>query len=171
MKFPTLFSSLTLLNLCLAYGAVDPSGIDQAFVDKAGAAGALEVEASKLALKQSSNDKVQEFARQMIADHGKLANQLLATAKKEGANAPSSAPDAGMMQKLMALNGAAFDLRYIQDIAVQGHQQAIELFSQEAGNGQNAALKQLAEEALPMIRHHMNMAQKLALAKKISGKN
>lgn len=169
MKFSTLFITLPLINLCLAHAAVDPAGMDQAFVDQAGAAGALEVEASKLALKQSSDGKVQEFARQMIADHNKLAEKLQATAKKEGANAPTSAPDASVMQKLLPLNGPAFDLRYIQDVAIQGHQKAVELFTQEAGKGQNAALKQLAQDTLPVIRHHMEMAQKLALDKKVSG--
>jgi len=164
----TIVLTLAVGSLSLAQAAVDPNSADQAFVDQAGALGVTEIEASRLALKQSSDSKVQEFARQMIADHSKLADQLRATAKQEGATTPTSAPDAGIMQKLMTLNGAAFDLRYIQDVALQGHQKSVDLFSQESDRGQNTALKQLAQTALPVIRHHQEMAQKLASDKKIS---
>ena len=145
---------------------VDPT--DQRFVDQAGVAGSTEIAASRLALKQSQDPDIHAFAKQMIEGHTKLANKLAATAKAEGAVAPSDLPDTNQINSLKPLNGLDFDRAYIQQIALEGHRKAIDLFTQEATAGHDAALKQVAQTALPEIRHHREMAEQLAGKKKIA---
>ncbi len=89
----------------------------------AGTAGATEIAASKLALKNSNDKQVKNFAQRMIADHTKLARNLDVIAKRHGITAPPSA-DSSVIGNLQNLNGAEFDKAYIQQVAVGGHQKA-----------------------------------------------
>jgi putative membrane protein len=140
---------------------------DQEFVQEAGIAGATEIAASKLALKNSSDKQVKEFAQRMIADHTKLARNLDVIAKRHGITASPSA-DSSVIGSLQNLKGTEFDKAYIQQVAVGGHQKAVELFKKESTQGNDAALKAAAGKALPVISHHYSMAQQLAKTKAAS---
>jgi putative membrane protein len=137
---------------------------DQQFMQDASTAGATEIAASKLALKNSSDKQVKDFAQRMIADHAKLARSLDVIAKRHGIIAPPSA-DSSVIGSLQNLKGAEFDKAYIQEVAVGGHQKALELFKKESEQGNDVALKAAATKALPVIGHHYSMAQQLAKAK------
>ncbi|CAG4917263.1 DUF4142 domain-containing protein [Paraburkholderia saeva] len=141
------------------------STADQQFMQDAAQAGATEIAASKLALKNSNDAQVRKFASQMIADHTKLARNLDVIAEKKGLKSPPSA-DSAVTGKLQGLKGADFDKAYIADVAVGGHQKAVELFQKESESGGDAQLKAAATKALPVIQHHLAMAQQLADAKK-----
>jgi putative membrane protein len=141
------------------------SAADQQFVQDASQAGATEIAASKLALKNSSDPQVRKFASQMIADHTKLARNLDVIAEQKGLKSPPSA-DSAAIGKLQGLKGADFDRAYIADVAVGGHQKAVELFQKESESGADTQLKAAATKALPVIQHHLAMAQQLADAKK-----
>jgi putative membrane protein len=138
---------------------------DQQFMQDASQAGATEIAASKLALANSSNPQVKKFAQQMIADHTKLARSLdvVATAKGLGT---SPGADSALVGKLQGLKGDDFDKAYIEQVAVGGHEKAVELFQKESESGNDPQLKGAATRALPVIRHHLAMAQQLANAHK-----
>ncbi|WP_277185596.1 DUF4142 domain-containing protein [Caballeronia sp. BR00000012568055] len=140
------------------------SANDQQFVQDAGTAGATEIAASKLALSHSNDKQVKDFAQRMIVDHTKLARNLDVIAKRHGITAAPSA-DSSVIGSLQNLKGTDFDKAYIDKVAVQGHQKAVELFKNESENGNDAALKAAAAKALPVITHHDAMAQQLAKAK------
>jgi putative membrane protein len=137
------------------------SAADQQFVQDAGTAGATEIAASKLALKNASDKQVKDFAQRMIADHTKLARNLDVIAKRHGITAPPSA-DSSVIGSLQNLKGAEFDKAYIEKVAVGGHQKAVELFRKESESGNDVALKAAATKALPVISHHLAMAQQIA---------
>lgn len=143
------------------------SSADQQFVQDAGTAGATEIAASKLALKNSSDMQVKDFAQRMIADHTKLARNLDVIAKRHGITSPPSA-DSSVIGSLESLQGAEFDKAYIEKVAVGGHQKAVELFKKESTQGNDIALKAAAGKALPIISHHYAMAQQLSKAKAAS---
>ena len=67
--------------------------------------------------------------------------------------------------RLATDEGAEFDTAYIDKVAVGGHEKAVELFRTESQSGNDAALKAAAAKALPIISHHLAMAQQLAKAK------
>lgn len=139
------------------------STVDQQFIQDAGAAGATEIAASKLALTRSGDKQVKDFAQRMIADHTALARNLDVIAKRHGITTPP-ASDSSVVGSLQNLQGADFDKAYIEKVALAGHQKAVELFTKESENGNDAALKAAAAKALPVIRHHYEMAQQLGSA-------
>ncbi|ACC74377.1 DUF4142 domain-containing protein [Paraburkholderia phymatum] len=140
---------------------------DTQFAQDASQAGATEIAASKLALSSSSNAQVKKFAQQMIADHTKLARSLDVVATQKGLG-KSPGADSALIGKLQGLKGDDFDKLYIDEVAVSGHQKAVELFQKESESGTDAQLKAAATRALPTIRHHLAMAQQLANARKAS---
>ncbi|MGF6998861.1 DUF4142 domain-containing protein [Paraburkholderia sp. GAS32] len=148
-----------------ATGAVKLSAADQQFVQDASQADATEIAASKIALRNSSDPHVKTFAQQMIADHTKLSRSMDALAASKGLGATPAA-DSALVGKLQTLKGKEFDQAYVEQIGVEAHQRAVDLFQQESQSGTDAQLKAAATHALPTIRHHLAMAQQLAGAMK-----
>jgi putative membrane protein len=138
-----------------------PSTAD--FVKKATIAGMFEIESSKLAQQKSQDPKVQAFAKMMISDHTKAADELKAKSKDiSGAQMPS-ALDSDHQKKLNTLksaSGTKFLQQYKRD-QVQGHREAVALFQGYAAGGDNAELKSWAEMTLPTLQHHLQEAQNL----------
>ncbi|MFM0321379.1 DUF4142 domain-containing protein [Caballeronia glebae] len=164
LSLAAAFASLAQAQTQAAAGAVQSeklSPIDQQFLQDAGQTGATELTASKLALTHASDRQVREFAQRMIVDHTKLARNLDVIAKRHGITAPPAA-DTAVIGSLQNLQGAEFDKAYIEKVAVDGHQKAVELFRKESETGNDTALKTAATKALPIIRHHYEMAQQLA---------
>lgn len=143
------------------------SPADQQFVQDASQADATEIAASKIALKNSSDPHVKKFAQQMIADHTKLSHAMAALVSKKGFTTTPSA-DTALVGKLQTLKGSAFDQAYVEQIGVEAHQRAVDLFQQESQSGTDAQLKAAAAHALPTIKHHLAMAQQLAGSLKAS---
>ncbi|WGS53012.1 DUF4142 domain-containing protein [Paraburkholderia sp. D15] len=145
--------------------ATQLSPADQQFVQDASQADATEIAASKLALKNSNDANVKKFARQMIVDHTKLSHGMAALVAKKGFTATPSA-DAALVGKLQTLKGRQFDQAYVEQIGLEAHQRAVDLFQQESQSGTDSQLKAAAAHALPTIQHHLAMAQQLAGAMK-----
>ena len=58
----------------------------------AGQSDAFEMQSSQVALAQSRNGRVRDFANMMIGDHGKTTATLIAAAKKSGLAPPPPPP-------------------------------------------------------------------------------
>ncbi|WP_250534049.1 DUF4142 domain-containing protein [Caballeronia sp. AZ10_KS36] len=137
---------------------------DKEFVQAASKSSSTEIDASKLATKQSQDKDVKNFAHHMMVDHTKLTMQLKMAAP-HGIAVPKDNSDTAVLDSLKGLKGKEFDTAYIQKVGVQGHQEAVEAFRKEAEGGQNADLKKAAQKALPTIEQHLKMAQDLAAKK------
>jgi putative membrane protein len=137
------------------------SPADQQFVLEASKSDATEIAASKIALKNSHDPHVKQFAQQMIKDHTKLSRGMAALVSKKGFTSTPSA-DSALVGKLQTLNGTAFDQAYVEQVGVEAHQRAVDLFQQQSESGTDSQLKAAAKQALPIIRHHLEMAQQLA---------
>ncbi|KND58689.1 hypothetical protein BVER_03173c [Candidatus Burkholderia verschuerenii] len=167
----TLFSAAPVAALAQTQAASQTLGndlppTDKAFVQAASSAGSTEIDAAKLATKQSQDADVKSFAHHMMIDHTKLAIQLKMAAPS-GVTVPKDNSDPSVLDSLKALHGKQFDEAYIQKLGVQGHQEAVQAFQKEAQEGQNAKLKEAAQKALPTIEKHLQMAQQLAAKKGI----
>ncbi|AXE96392.1 DUF4142 domain-containing protein [Paraburkholderia sp. DD10] len=141
------------------------SPADQQFMQNAGQADATEIAASKMALKNSSDPKVKQFAQQMIDEHMRLSRSMAVLAAKKRLPAAPAA-DSALVGKLQTLKGKEFDQAYVEQIGLEAHQRAVDLFEQEGRSGTDAQLKAAAQHALPTIKHHLAMAQQLAGAMK-----
>jgi putative membrane protein len=137
------------------------SPADQQFVLDASKADATEIAASRIALKNSNDPHVRQFAQQMIADHTKLSQGMATLVAKKGFT-PTPAADSALVGKLQNLKGKEFDQAYVEQIGVEAHQRAVDLFQQESQSGTDSQLKAAAAHALPTIKHHLAMAQQLA---------
>jgi putative membrane protein len=169
VAMPLALGAALCLSANVTASAADTklSAGDTQFVEDASQADATEIAASKLALTNASDPRVKKFAQQMIADHTKLARGLDVIATQKGLGKAPGA-DSALVGKLQGLKGADFDRLYVDEVAVGGHQKAVELFQKESETGEDPQLKGAATRALPIIRHHLAMAQQLANAHKAS---
>lgn len=135
---------------------------DATFITQAGMGGLDEVQDGQIALQKATRPAVRQFAQQIVTDHTQVNQQLTALAQRKGVT-PPTAPDpqqAAEAQKLQGLRGRAFDREYVRD-QLTDHQQAIALFQQEAQQGTDPDVKAFAEQTLPALQQHLQMAQAL----------
>lgn len=136
-------------------------------------AGALDVEAAKLALSKSKNQEVRDFADGMVRDHEAVNAQALDLVKKLKVtpedNPTSQALSADAATKLKTyegLSGKAFDKAYI-DNEVAFHKTVNgALSSTLIPSAQNPELKALLETGLKVFTEHQTHAEQIAQALK-----
>ena len=138
----------------------------QAYLFHGGAGDVFEITSSMLAIQKSQNPQVRGFATMLIEHHTQTTNQTLAVAKSAGIMPPPpemSPAQKGMIGQLHAAAPGAFDRLYVQQ-QVPAHQQALSLQSGYARSGDNPALRQNAQSAVPIIQSHLQQAEQLARA-------
>ncbi|MBD0255908.1 MAG: DUF4142 domain-containing protein [Cytophagales bacterium] len=64
------------------------------------------------------------------------------------------------INRLKGLSGVAYDREYMS-AQVKHHQEAIQLFEREAGNGDNTRLRQYAQQHLSVLRQHLSAANRI----------
>ena len=144
----------------------------QDFVNQAAVSNMFEIQSSKLVLGKlkggkrgkGSDDAVREFAQRMIKDHTQAGKQLQSTLKQAKLKiTPPKKLDAAHRQLMQQLKSDKRDqvAGDYADMQLQAHQEAVALFRNYAQNGDNAQLKQFAQQALPTLQEHLQMAQQL----------
>lgn len=133
-----------------------------AYLFYGGAGDIFEITTSMMAQRHASNPQVKAFATMLIADHTNLTNTALATAKSAGVTPPP--PELSPMQKdmitqLMAA-GPNFDRLFLQQ-QMTAHQQALQLQTGYAANGDVPALKAGAASAAQVVRGHIAQLQQM----------
>ena len=130
-----------------------------------------EISAGELALKKAKSSEVKAYARQLIRDHKKADEQVMALAKSEKVKLssmpmPKSINETGKMvehigmtAKLKALGpGPDFDKMFLDGMD-QGHADVIaELQSVDTSDPQ---MKRLITKLLPQLHHHQEIARSL----------
>jgi putative membrane protein len=162
MQKITAFIGSGLLVLASGHAMAQLSSADRTFATKAAAGGQAEVTLGRLATEKAASQQVRQFGEQMVTDHSQANQELQAIAKQQNLTLPTK-PDAASVsteQRLKARSGAAFDTAYARDM-VQDHQQDVADFQKEADSGQDAAVKAFAQKYLPVLQHHLQMAQQL----------
>lgn len=166
----TMLLTVVATTVLLSAGAYAQSTTPQDFVANATIAGKTEVAAARIALKNSQAADVKQFARQMIKDHTKAGEELAALASGKSLQVPAH-PDAAHRRVLAGLrsqSGAAFDAAYAKQM-VTDHQEAVALFTSEAGDKTDPDLSAFAQKTLPTLQQHMKMANSLASAHASAG--
>jgi putative membrane protein len=134
----------------------------QQFVAFASETNLAEMDMAKMAQKNSNNSDVQRFAEHMIHDHAMLNKNLERVAAKLGFHVATEIPkkDRKQAEKLTMLKGKDFNHEYAKD-QVTDHKKVIAIFERQAKEGQNPELRKLAAEALPILKEHLKLAEKL----------
>jgi len=135
----------------------------QDFFTKASTDGAAEVQLGQLAIQKASSPRVRTLATQLVKDHTAANKQLAALADRKHATVAQQAPPDDMSERLQSLSGEDFDKAYVQAM-VGDHQKAIELFD-SASHSTDPDVKAFASKTLPVLKHHLAMAQALASSK------
>ena len=135
----------------------------QSFATQAAVIGRAEIELGQLALQQTQDKGVRDYAQRMVKDHQAAAAKLQQIAGQESLDLPQSldAEHEALKAKLSGLKGAAFDREYVRTMA-KGHDQAVALFESASQASQmTPELKEFAAATLPTLRQHMEMAHEL----------
>ena len=136
------------------------SAADKTFVNKAAQGGMAEVELGQLATQKAQSDQVKQFGQKMVDDHTKANDKLKEVASQENITLPTGldAKDQATMDHLSKLSGAQFDKAYMQDM-VEDHKKDVAEFQKEANSGKDPAVKNFAQQTLPVLQQHLQMAQ------------
>lgn len=136
---------------------------DQTFFMKAASGGTFEIKTAQLAMaRDSANQEIMSFAKQMIADHTKLGDALKATAAAKGVTVRDTliGDDAANYAALDAKSGADFEKSYVS-MNVLGHEKSLALHKKEEQSTKDAQIKSTVKSAIPVISHHLMMARML----------
>jgi putative membrane protein len=138
------------------------STTDATFINLAGTSGIEEITFGQLAQTKASRAAVRNYAAQMVTDHTAANQQLIALAQAKQMTPPSSMDmlHQQLFQKLQGMRGQAFDRAYM-DSQVQDHVMVVEAFHTEATNGTDPQVRSFAQQNLPTMQQHLQMARGL----------
>lgn len=126
----------------------------------------MEIKAAEIAKTRSLNPRVINFAKMMINDHTKVANELKKIqADKLVTERNGMLPDHKQhLANLSARSGAEFDKVYME-MMVKDHEKDIELFENVTDNT-SATIQDFAEKTLPTLRMHLDSAKAISASLK-----
>ena len=144
----------------------EPTAVEKMFIKKAAGGGMMEVELGKLAAEKGGSDEVKDFGNQMVKDHSKINDDLKEVAAKMNVTLPSgvNAKHHGMIEKMSAMSGANFDKTYVTAM-VTDHEKDIAEFEKAEKEVKNPELKKFIEDALPVMKGHLEKIKKFDQAK------
>ena len=137
------------------------------FAVNAADGGMLEVQLAQLALTKASSPKVKEFAQTMVDDHSKANEELKNLAQTKNITLPTALSDKNQKDydDLAAKSGADFDKAYCE-FMVKDHKDDIDKFKKAADKAEDADLKSWTAGKVPVLEHHLSMAQDMENAVK-----
>ena len=143
-------------------GEVELAPQDQKFSEEAAIGGLMEVTLGELALQQAKDEQVMAFGQRMVQDHGQANEKLMAIAEQKGIQLPQELPEDAQQkyEELQQLSDAEFDRAYMDEM-VKDHEKDVQAFEQQAESGQDPDLRAFAEETLPTLREHLEMAKEV----------
>jgi putative membrane protein len=162
-------ASIAFLFLIQNLSAQEIENPDKDFAVEAALGGMKEVQLGKLARQKGQSEKVKELGRMMEEDHSKGGEELKAIAGGKGILLPTAMNRKGQdkYQQLSKKEGAAFDKDYSKYM-VKDHKEDIKKFKKEAEKGKDAELKSWAAKTVPILEHHLQMAEEAM--KSVKGK-
>lgn len=166
----TTTSGGTNAGATTAKGGDQVNGDTRQFITFAAQGGMAEVQLGQLAQQKAENPQVKQFGQRMVTDHTQLNNQLMQVAQQIGVQPPTQLNEdhRDTLQKLEKRSGAAFDRAYIDNM-VDDHQRDLRRFKNQAQDGDNPQVKNLAQQAVPILQQHLQMAQQIQASLKNGG--
>ena len=158
----TLVLSMASPGLGSAQDHLD--GHDIKFLEQAAQTGMLDIQAGQLALQSTSDQKVKQYAQLILIEHEKIAGDLQGLASTHDVKLPTEL-DAKSVDTLINLQreqGTEFDQRYIDEVAIGAHENAVTLFTKISKETQNQAIKTFAVDSLPVLQQHLDQGRSIA---------
>ena len=153
------------LGLAAASAGAQGAGSRQSreFVQAAASSDQFEILEAETALTQSVNPEVRAFATRMLQDHQRLGQAVKDAAARSGLEPPEmamSTDEAQLLSALQSVSGSEFDRLYFKQQTL-AHRSALAVEQIYAKSGDDAALRQLATSAVPLISAHGDMANRM----------
>lgn len=142
------------------------SETDRMFIENAASSNLFEIRSSQMMLENMGDDQgmptVRQFAQMMISDHEAVNAQLQQLASSHGMEVPQEPASTHrvMLEELQAFTGEQLAPNYLQYQTV-AHQDAVNLFQRHTQQGENAELKQFAQQTLPSLQQHLDMVREI----------
>ena len=133
---------------------------DSRFVQDMTVGSVVEIELARIAYVRAQSPEVRAFARQMLIDHRDMVVKLDNFALERGHLIAWDIPSdrAATIERLRSIDDASFDRAYMDEM-VEAHQQVVQKLTAQTGSGRETAA--VAQEALPTVQHHLEMAQQI----------
>jgi putative membrane protein len=135
---------------------------DSKFIHEVAADNLLEVRMAELAERKARNSDVKQFAERIAAEHGRLQEQWLGMASRNGQQfkAGIGKNHREKLDRLEKLSGRAFDRAYMTT-EVQNHKDYIDYFQKEGRGAHSSQVRELVQRDLPTLRMHFNQAKRI----------
>jgi len=133
---------------------------DAQFATSAADGGMLEVELGKLAVEKGTNPYIKKLGAMMVKDHSKANEELKTAAAAKNIALPSAMSDKCQKKlgELTGKTGPDFDKAYAA-LMVSDHKEDIDEFKKEADKGMDKELSAWAKGKVPVLEHHLSMAE------------
>ncbi|HSK40830.1 MAG TPA: DUF4142 domain-containing protein [Arenibaculum sp.] len=137
---------------------------DQAFVTNAASSNQFEILSSEMMLEalgdSQDNQDIRQFAERMVSDHTTVGQELESIAQAKGLTVEPdlNASHRSMMEELNTYPADQRAPTYIH-YQVVAHQDAMNLFGLQVNEGQDPELRSFAQQTLPALEQHLEMAQ------------
>jgi putative membrane protein len=130
-----------------------------------------EISVAELAVSKAQSPDVKRFGQQLIQDHKRSDEMVLAVAKRRGVvlsalkptpkQAEHGAQERALMERLKTSSGPEFDRTFLAAM-VDGHRKAIDMVEQSRARVEDAELRTMLDKKLPILQKHLQAAQKLS---------
>ena len=169
---------VSLLSACARYPNEHPttasaapavsaiSAASTSYVQSTASAELFEVQAGQLALQRASNSQVKILARDLVNDHSQLNGELAHAAQSSGMMFPIGTllpQHSALLGQLQAARPEEFDTSY-RDVVIRSHMRALDEHQRYASTGDQAALRNFAQAAMPIVQMRLNQAQSIVIA-------
>jgi len=148
-------------------GGKSLSKADQNIMREMAQSNLAEIETGKIALSQSKNDQVRNYAQKMIDDHQQSQKELEQLAQAKGVTLPTE-PDKkhqAAAKKLSALEGEKFDKQYMKQGGLSDHRNTHRLLQRAQTRATDPDLKAMAAKMEPIVSQHLDLAQDVSGAR------
>jgi putative membrane protein len=144
-------------------GAKRDAPTAQSFLKKAAEGQQAEIALGQLASERAGTDQVKQFGAQMMEDHEKARTEIQQLASKEGVVLPTELSDKHQNKKaeFARLSGNDFDRAYMRYM-LRDHHKDVKEFERHAKAIKDPQVQQWAEGTLPVLKQHLQKAQKIA---------
>jgi putative membrane protein len=136
---------------------------DQHFIKEAAADNQFEIQLGQMVEQKAQNQQVKQLAQEMVRDHQQAQQQLEQVAKQMNMQVPTELEQwqQAKLQHMQRHQGEMMERAFAFD-EVGAHHTDILKYSYEAEHAQNEQLKQFAQQTIPTLEKHMQLAEQAA---------
>ncbi len=138
------------------------SATDKQYLTEAAVGSAYEFQLAQLGVEKASGSATQQYALRLLNDHAKFNTQLMQLAHQKGLTLPvdANAEDKTKIERLMQLNGTAFDNAFAKEM-VRINSSDISESKREAGMTKDQDVKAFITQFASTDQEHLQGARSL----------